>query len=51
MKHYFVNIPGVAGPLKVSGYTEQEARKRLRDREGYFKRLPNGTKFYLREGV
>lgn len=46
MKHYLVNIPGVAGPLKVSGYTEQEARKRLRDREGYGSRLPRGTKFY-----
>lgn len=46
MKHYLVNIPGVAGPLKVSGYTEQEARKILRNREGYAKRLPNGTKFY-----
>lgn len=46
MKHYFVNIPGVAGPLKVSARSEQEARKILRDREGYFKRLPNGTKFY-----
>ena len=46
MKHYFVNIPGVAGPLKVSACREQEARKILRDREGYGKRLPNGTKFY-----
>ncbi|QYC52645.1 hypothetical protein [Salmonella phage SSBI34] len=48
MKHYLVNIPGVAGPLKVYGYDENDARKRLRDREGYGKRLPNGTKLYLK---
>ncbi|QEG12225.1 hypothetical protein OMEGA_159 [Klebsiella phage vB_KaeM_KaOmega] len=47
MKHYLVNIPGVAGPLKVFGYDEQDARKRLRDREGFGSRLPRGTKFYL----
>lgn len=47
MKHYLVNIPGVAGPLKVFGYDEQDARKRLRDREGYGSHLPRGTKFYL----
>lgn len=47
MKHYLVNIPGVAGPLKVFGHDEQDARKRLRDREGYGSRLPRGTKFYL----
>lgn len=47
MKHYLVNIPGVAGPLKVYGYDEQDARKRLRDQEGYGSRLPRGTKFYL----
>ncbi|AXN57864.1 hypothetical protein KASHIRA_02150 [Serratia phage vB_SmaM-Kashira] len=51
MKHYFVNIPGVAHPLKVHGHNEKEARQRLRDREGYGKRLPAGTKFYVREGV
>lgn len=49
MKQYFVNIPGVAGPLKVSGYSEQDARKRLRDREGFGSRLPRGTKFYCQE--
>lgn len=46
MKHYLVNIPGVAGPLKVFGNDEQDARKRLRDREGYGNRLPRGTKLY-----
>ena len=48
MKHYYANIPGVAGPLKVHGNSEKEARERLRDREGYGKRLPSGTKLYLR---
>lgn len=47
MKNYLANIPGVAGPLKVSGYDEKDARKRLRDREGYGKRLPKGTKLYI----
>lgn len=47
MKHYLVNIPGVAGPLKVYGYDEQDARKRLLEREGYGSRLPRGTKLYL----
>ena len=46
MNHYSVNIPGVAGPLKVFGYDEKDARKKLRDREGYGKRLPKGTKLY-----
>lgn len=47
MKLYFINIPGIAGTLKIYGYDEQDARKRLRDREGFGSRLPRGTKFYL----
>ncbi|ARB11610.1 hypothetical protein CB7_136 [Pectobacterium phage vB_PatM_CB7] len=41
MKLYFINIPGIAGPLKIYGYNEQDARKRLRDREGFGSR-PHG---------
>lgn len=48
MNHYYAAIPGVAGALQVSGYDEKDARKRLRDREGYGKRLPKGTKLYLK---
>lgn len=48
MNNYYANIPGVAGPLTISGNNEKEARKRLRDREGYGKRLPAGTKLYLK---
>ncbi len=48
MKNYLASIPGLAGPLKVFGYDEKDARKRLRDREGYGKRLPKGTKLYLK---
>lgn len=48
MNTYYVNIPGAGGHLKVNGNNEREARKRLRDREGYGKRLPKGTKLYLK---
>lgn len=43
MKLYFINIPGIAGPLKIYGYNEQDARKRLRDREGFGSRPPTGN--------
>lgn len=48
MKTYYVNIPGMAGHLTIIAYDEKDARKRLRDREGYGKRLPNGTKLFLK---
>jgi len=48
MNNYFANIPGIAGPLSVAGANEKEARKNLRNREGYGKRLPAGTKLYLK---
>lgn len=51
MKQFYINIPGVCAPLKVSGHNEQAARRSARDRFGYGKRLPKGTKLYLREGV
>jgi hypothetical protein len=46
MKHYRINIPGVAHPMTVTGHDEKSARKSARDRFGYGKRLPNGTKIY-----
>lgn len=48
MKQFYVSIPGVSGPLTVIGYDEQSARKSARDRFGYGKRLPRGTKLYLK---
>lgn len=49
MRTYYINIPGVAGPLTVYGYNEKSARKSARDRFGYGKRLPKGTKLFLQE--
>lgn len=49
MNQYYINIPGVAGPLKVYGVNENAARKSARDRFGYGKRLPNGTKLFLKQ--
>lgn len=48
MKAYYVSIPTVAGPLTVLGHDEKSARKSARDRFGYGKRLPKGTKLYLK---
>lgn len=47
MNKYYINIPGVAHSMIVLGYNEKEARQSARDRFGYGKRLPKGTKFYL----
>lgn len=46
MHSYFINIPGVAGVMTVLGYDEKSARKSARDRFGYGKRLPKGTKLF-----
>lgn len=46
MHSYYISIPGVAGPLTVLGFDEKSARKSARDRFGYGKRLPKGTKLY-----
>lgn len=46
MKSYYVNIPQFTHALTIAGRNEKEARKNLRDREGFGDRLPNGTKFY-----
>lgn len=46
MKQFYINIPGVSLPLTVCAYNEKEARKQARDRFGYGKRLPNGTKLF-----
>lgn len=46
MKSYYVNIPQFAHALTITGRNENEARKNLRDREGFGGRLPNGTKLY-----
>ena len=50
MKQFLINIPGVigSGSLCVFSANEKSARKLFRDRLGYGKRLPRGTKVYAK---
>lgn len=48
MKEYYINIPAVSHSMVVFGYDEKTARQSARDRFGYGKRLPKGTKLYLK---